>query len=53
MEALRAKGSYDLYDPSTGAVVCQLDANMVWDKMILGAWRTGEPGCFFLDECNR
>ncbi|MEO8624019.1 MAG: adenosylcobalamin-dependent ribonucleoside-diphosphate reductase, partial [bacterium] len=29
------------------------DANMVWDKMILGAWRTGEPGCFFIDEANR
>src|ERR671933_1471156 len=26
---------------------------MVWDKMILGAWRTGEPGCFFIDEANR
>ena len=22
----------------------QLDARTVWDKMILGAWRTGEPG---------
>ena len=53
MEALRAKGSYDLYDPSTGAVCGQLDANMVWDKMILGAWRTGEPGCFFIDEANK
>src|SRR5213078_2924245 len=31
----------------------QLDALMVWDKMILGAWRTGEPGCFFSDEANR
>ncbi|HSU95034.1 MAG TPA: adenosylcobalamin-dependent ribonucleoside-diphosphate reductase, partial [Gemmatimonadaceae bacterium] len=28
-------------------------ANMVWDKMILGAWRTGEPGCFYIDEANR
>ena len=53
MEALKAKTTYDLYDPSTGDVVSQLDANMVWDKMILGAWRTGEPGCFFIDEANR
>ena len=53
MEALKVKGSYDLIDPSTGDVVGQLDANMVWDKMILGAWRTGEPGCFFIDEANR
>ncbi|HET9012084.1 MAG TPA: vitamin B12-dependent ribonucleotide reductase, partial [Gemmatimonadaceae bacterium] len=53
MDALKNKTSYDLYDPSTGAVVGQLDANEVWDKMILGAWRTGEPGCFFIDEANR
>ena len=52
MEALRSKGSYDLIDPGNGDVVGQLDAGMVWDKMILGAWRTGEPGCFFIDEAN-
>ena len=53
MEAVRNKESYDLVEPSSGKVVGQLDANMVWDKMILGAWRTGEPGCFFVDEANR
>ena len=53
MDAVRSRGSYDLIDPSNGAVVGQLDANMVWDKMILGAWRTGEPGCFYIDEANR
>ncbi len=34
-------------------MVGTLDANMVWEKMIQGAWRTGEPGCFFVDEANR
>jgi ribonucleoside-diphosphate reductase alpha chain len=53
MEAVKNKTSYDLIDPADGHVVGQLDANMVWDKMILGAWRTGEPGCFFIDEANR
>jgi ribonucleoside-diphosphate reductase alpha chain len=53
MQGVKAKTSYDLIDPSTGHVTGQLDANMVWDKMILGAWRTGEPGCFFIDEANR
>ncbi|MEP6621987.1 MAG: ribonucleotide reductase N-terminal alpha domain-containing protein, partial [bacterium] len=53
MEALKAKASYDLIDPGTHQVVGQLDANMVWDKMIQGAWKTGEPGCFFIDEANR
>jgi ribonucleoside-diphosphate reductase alpha chain len=53
MEAVKAKSTYDLVDPSSNKVVGQLDANMVWDKMILGAWRTGEPGVFFIDEANR
>src|SRR5260370_17350674 len=53
MEAVKSRSSYDLINPATGKVVGQLDANMVWDKMILGAWRTGEPGCFFVDEANR
>jgi len=53
MQALKAGGSYDLVDPGTGGVVGQLDARQVWDKMVLGAWRTGEPGVFFVDEANR
>jgi ribonucleoside-diphosphate reductase alpha chain len=53
MAAVREKRSYDLLDPKTKAVVGSLDAQMVWDKMILGAWRTGEPGVFYIDEANR
>jgi ribonucleoside-diphosphate reductase alpha chain len=53
MEALSAKGKYDLVDPITKKVTGQLDAQMVWDKMIEGAWRTGEPGVFFIDEANK
>src|SRR6476646_8257698 len=53
MEAVKAGTSYDLIDPTTRQVVGQLDAQMVWNKMIDGAWRTGEPGCFFIDEANR
>lgn len=53
MEAVKAGESYDLIDPSNKKVVGQLDARTVWDRMILGAWRTGEPGVFFVDEANR
>jgi ribonucleoside-diphosphate reductase alpha chain len=53
MDAVKSKSSYNLIDPTNGSVVGQLDATMVWDKMIQGAWRTGEPGCFFVDEANR
>lgn len=53
MEAVKAGASYDLVDPVTDEVTGQLDARTVWEKMIEGAWRTGEPGCFFVDEANR
>ena len=53
MDAVKADGSYDLIDPSNGTVVGQARARDVWDTMILGAWRTGEPGVFFIDEANR
>src|SRR5436309_9817019 len=53
MDAVRTGSSYDLIDPANGKVVGSLDARTVWDKMILGAWRTGEPGVFFIDEANR
>jgi ribonucleoside-diphosphate reductase alpha chain len=53
MSAVKAGASYDLIEPSSQKVVGQLDARTVWDKMILGAWRTGEPGVFFVDEANK
>lgn len=53
MEAVSAGTSYDLIDPSTGERAGELDAREVWNKMIDGAWRTGEPGVFFIDEANR
>src|SRR3954468_8500129 len=53
MDAVRNRASYDLIDPHSHKPVGQLDAQMVWDKMILGAWRTGEPGVFYIDEANR
>ena len=53
MNAVKSKSDYALRDPKTHKEVGRLDANMVWDKMILGAWRTGEPGCFYIDEANR
>ena len=53
MTAVKAGTSYELVDPSSGKITGELDARAVWAKMIDGAWRTGEPGCFFIDEANR
>src|SRR5256885_407579 len=53
MKAVKADTDYELIDPVKKAVAGQLRARDVWDKMIEGAWRTGEPGVFFIDEANR
>ena len=53
MQAVHAGSTYDLLHPRTGAVVGQLDAREVFAKIIHGAWKTGEPGVFFIDEANR
>ena len=53
MDAVRSGDEYDLVDPHSGEPAGTLDARAVWDKMIQGAWRTGEPGVFFVDEANR
>jgi ribonucleoside-diphosphate reductase alpha chain len=53
MRAVKGRTDYALIDPHSGKEVARLDANAVWNKMIEGAWRTGEPGVFFIDEANR
>src|SRR5580765_7668601 len=53
MQAVKAGTSYDLVHPKTKAVLGQLDAREVFDKIIEGAWATGEPGVFFIDEANK
>ena len=30
-----------------------IKARMIWDKIVDGAWRNGEPGIFFIDAANR
>ena len=52
MAAVEADSSYDLVHPKTRAVVGQLEARTVWERIIHGAWKTGEPGVFFVDKAN-
>ena len=52
MAAVEANGMYDLLHPKTGQVTGQLRAREVWEKIIHGAWKTGEPGVFFVDKAN-
>ncbi len=52
MAAVEADGLYDLVHPKTGQVTGQLKAREVWQLIIHGAWKTGEPGVFFIDRAN-
>ena len=52
MAALEAGTSYDLLHPRTGKAVGRLDAREVFRKIVHGAWKTGEPGVFFIDRAN-
>ncbi|HEV8382040.1 MAG TPA: vitamin B12-dependent ribonucleotide reductase [Gemmatimonadales bacterium] len=52
MVALEAGKAYDLIHPRTGNVVGQLDAREVFKQIVHGAWKTGEPGVFYIDRAN-
>ena len=52
MVALEAGKTYDLIHPRTGKVVSHLDAREVFKQIVHGAWKTGEPGVFYIDRAN-
>jgi ribonucleoside-diphosphate reductase alpha chain len=52
MQAVESDSEYDLIHPKTGAAVGTLKAREVWGQIIHGAWKTGEPGVFFIDKAN-
>ncbi|HWP38220.1 MAG TPA: vitamin B12-dependent ribonucleotide reductase [Gemmatimonadales bacterium] len=53
MQAVDEGTDYELIHPRTGQVVGRLDAREVFRKIVHGAWKTGEPGVFFIDRANR
>jgi len=52
MTALEQDVEYDLLHPKSRAKVGSLRAREVWQKIVHGAWKTGEPGIFFIDRAN-
>ncbi len=53
MQAVKENTEYDLIHPRSGQVVGRLKAREVFDMVIHGAWKTGEPGVFFIDRANQ
>jgi ribonucleoside-diphosphate reductase alpha chain len=52
MQAVEAGSMYDLIHPKSKKTVGQLDAREVFRKIVHGAWKTGEPGVYFIDRAN-
>lgn len=52
MEAVKNGTEYELIAPHTGEVAGTMDAKKVFDMIVDGAWRTGEPGIIFIDKMN-
>jgi ribonucleoside-diphosphate reductase alpha chain len=52
MQAVADGKPYDLVHPRTGKAVQQLDAQAVFQKIVRGAWKTGEPGVYYIDRAN-
>jgi len=52
-EALKKDEEYDLINPRTGEVVKRIPARKIFNLIVEGAWRNGEPGMIFIDEINK
>lgn len=52
MQALEKDEEYQLINPRDKKVVKKLKASEVFDTIVQGAWRNGEPGIIFLDKIN-
>jgi len=52
MRAVDAGEDYELYNPRTGDGAGRLDARAVFERIVQNAWRTGEPGVYFIDRAN-
>ncbi len=52
MEALKEGRDYNLLHPKTKQAVGKLSAKAVFDMIVEGAWKNGEPGIVFIDKMN-
>lgn len=53
MRAVEEDGTIDLVNPQDGTVWRTVRAREIFDKIVAGAHRNGEPGILFLDTMNR
>ena len=52
MKKVETDSLYSLHDPHTNVVAGQESAREIFESIMMGAWRNGEPGMIFLDRIN-
>ena len=53
MKHVKNDMDYELINPHDNTIVGKLNAREVFNKIVAGAWRNGEPGMIFLDQVNK
>ena len=53
MQAVERDEDLELINPRNGAVTKKLKARVIWNLIIMMAWKNGEPGVVFIDTINR
>jgi ribonucleoside-diphosphate reductase alpha chain len=53
MKAVEANANWDLIDPHTKETIKTINAKQIWQEIINSAWKTGDPGIYFIDEANK
>ncbi len=53
MHAVEKDEDFDLVNPRNDIVVKKLKARVIWNLIVMMAWKNGEPGVIFIDTINR
>jgi len=53
LDAVKADAGFDLINPRNGDLVKSVPAKVLFDKLVMQAWETGDPGIVFIDEMNK
>ncbi|MBI2171367.1 MAG: adenosylcobalamin-dependent ribonucleoside-diphosphate reductase [Chloroflexi bacterium] len=53
MESVEKDQPWQLINPHNGKAARTVPARQIWTEIIQSAWKTGDPGLFFIDEANR
>lgn len=52
MSGVKSGGDLTLIDPLTGATAREVSCRDIFDRIVAGAWSSGDPGVVFLDRMN-